>query len=247
MQTLSLQRRTLGLSGNALKIIAAVTMTVDHVGLMFFPTVMYLRYIGRIALPIFMFMIAEGCRHTRSRLRYYLLILALAAVCQVTYSLATGDRFLCVPVSFSLAIPLVYCLQECKRCLFGRRFWPAALWTAVLCCGAALVWRLDHIIHLDYGFWGCMLPVAASLFRRSENMPPWLARLDRNGVHVLAMGAVMVPLALSMGSWQWWSFGALPLLLIYSGTRGKWRMKYFFYIFYPAHLAILEGIAMLLG
>ena len=40
---------------------------------------------------------------------------------------------------------------------------------------------------------------------------------------------------------------ALPLLMLYSGRRGKWNMKYFFYIFYPAHLAILQGIAWLLA
>lgn len=247
MQTQSLQKKATGLSGNALKIVAAITMTVDHVGVMFFPTVMYLRYIGRIALPIFMFMIAEGCRYTRSRLRYWLMIVGLAVVCQGVYTAATGDWFLCVPVSFSLSIPLVFCLQECKRNLFGRRFWMAGLWTAVLCCGVALVWQLNQRMHVDYGFWGCMLPVAASLFHQGEDAPAWLRKLDRKVVHVLAMGVTMVPLALTMGAWQWWSFLALPLLLFYSGTRGKWRMKYFFYIFYPAHLAILEGIAMWTG
>ena len=246
MQTMSLQKSAVGLSGNALKIIAAISMTVDHVGYIFFPTVMYLRYIGRIALPIFMFMIAEGCQYTRNRLRYFLTIAGLAVVCQSVYTLTTGDGYLCVPVSFSMSILMVYCLQECKKALVGGKVWLVLAWAVVLCCGAAAVWKLNERLHVDYGFWGCMLPVAASLFRQKEDAPRWLRQLDRHPVHVMAMGAAMVPLALGMGNWQWWSFLTLPLLLIYSGKRGKWRMKYFFYIFYPAHLAILEGLAMLL-
>ena len=247
MQTLPLKRKVgVGLSGNALKIIAAVSMTVDHVGIMFFPAVIWMRYVGRIALPIFMFMIAEGCQHTRNRLRYYLMVAVLAAVCQGVYALATGDWLLSVLVSFSIAIPLVYGLQSCKRALFRGKYLLAAVWGAVLCCAVAGVWCLDKKVNLDYGFWGCMMPVAASLFRQNEEAPRWLRQLDRNWVHILAMAMVMVPLALSMGQWQMWSFLALPLLLMYSGKRGKWKMKYFFYIFYPAHLAILEGIAMLL-
>ena len=247
MQALSLQRKAaVGLSGNALKIIAAISMTVDHFGYIFFPKVMWLRYIGRIALPIFMFMIAEGCCHTRNRLRYHLMVVGLAVLCQSVYTITTGEWFLCVPVSFSISIPLVYALQESKRALFGRKIVVSILWALVLCCGVAGVWWLNKKVDMDYGFWGCMLPVTASLLRRNTDAPRWLQRLDCNPVHVLAMAAAMVPLAQSMGQWQWWSFLALPLLVLYSGKRGKWRMKYFFYIFYPAHLAILEGVAMLL-
>jgi len=247
MQTLAVQKQTAGLTGNALKIIAAISMTVDHVGFMFYPTVFWLRYVGRIALPVFMFMIAEGCQHTRNRLRYYLMVVALAVLCQSVYTLTTGSWFLCVPVSFSMAIPLVYGLQACKRALFGGKPWVAALWGVGLCCAIAGLWKLNKTVDLDYGFWGTMLPVAASLFRQKEDAPLWLRRLDCNLVHVLAMAVAMVPLALDMGQWQWWSFLAVPLLMAYSGKRGKLPMKYFFYIFYPAHLAVLEGIAMLIN
>lgn len=48
------------LNGNMLKIIAAITMTIDHIGAILFPHILILRIIGRIAFPIFAFMIAEG-------------------------------------------------------------------------------------------------------------------------------------------------------------------------------------------
>ena len=54
-------------------------------------------------------------------------------------------------------------------------------------------------------------------------------------------------LAADLGGTQWYSLLALPLLLLYSGKRGKANLKYFFYIFYPVHLVVLQGIDMLLG
>ena len=58
------------LSGNMLKILGAVFMLIDHIGVVFFPEVKILRILGRISFPIFAFMIAEGCRYTRNKLRY---------------------------------------------------------------------------------------------------------------------------------------------------------------------------------
>lgn len=226
----------LQLSGNVLKILAAIAMTLDHAGLVLFPRLSALRFVGRLAFPIFAFMIAEGCVHTRSRARYFLSVLALAAVCQVAYTLAMDSWYLCAPVSFSLAIPLVLALESWKK---AQTRLTKLGWAAVFLGGVAAVWMLTRFVQLDYGFWGCMLPVGASLFRATK-------RWDKNTVHVLAMAVFMVPLAVAMGQWQWWSFLSLPLLKVYSGRRGKYKMKYFFYIFYPAHLLVIQGINMLL-
>lgn len=242
-----LTKSPLQLSGNALKILAAVTMVIDHVGLVFFPTAVVLRFIGRLAFPLFAYMIAEGCVHTRNPARYFLSVFTLAAVCQVAYTVAMEDWFLCVPVSFSLAIALVFALRRWKRALFDRALAPKLLWGTAFLGGVAGVWVLTRLVRLDYGFWGCMLPVSASLFRKPENAPVWWEKLDTQSVHLISMGSCMALLALQNGAWQWWSLLALPLLALYSGKRGKRKMKYFFYIFYPAHLLVIEGLYMLLN
>lgn len=240
------QNEGLSLSGNALKLLAAAAMTVDHVGLVLLPGVPALRLMGRIAFPIFAFMIAEGCAHTRSRLRYFLHVLVLAAVCQTAYTVAMGSWFFCVPVSFAIAIALVLALEQWKEALFGGALWAKLLWGAVFLSAVAAVWVINRYLTVDYGFWGCMMPVAASLLRSTAHTPKKLAAWDGNLTHVLAMGLCMVPLALHLGPWQWWSFLALPFLKLYSGRRGRYRMKYFFYIFYPAHLLAVQAISMLL-
>ena len=221
----------LQLSGTALKILAAIAMTIDHIGFIFFPQEAVWRCIGRIAMPIFAFMIAEGCHFTRNKLRYFLGVLLLAVVCQSVYVVAQGNWYLCMPVSFSLSILLVYSLQKAAR--VGK------LWWAVFAVAVLGVYALTRYMDMDYGFWGCMLPVFVSLPRQYK-------ATDDHRLHVLAMGLGLIPLALEMGDWQWWSLLSLPLLYLYSGKRGKWKMKYFFYIFYPAHLALLQGLFWLL-
>lgn len=77
-----------GLSNNQLKIIAMLSMLADHMGMILFPEVRLLRIVGRLAFPIFAFMIAEGCAHTRNRGRYLLQMAAVALVCQIAYAVA---------------------------------------------------------------------------------------------------------------------------------------------------------------
>ena len=233
------------LSGNALKIIAAASMAVDHVGLLFFPGLAILRILGRLAFPIFAFMIAEGCRYTKNRLRHFLGVFLLAVLCQTVYYIVLRDTDMCILVTFSLSILMIYGLQHCKEALSD----PSLTWLrqsgAVLffLLLVAAVYLLNQFMTIDYGFWGCMVPVFSSLFQQRHEKK---ASLYDTPVHVAMLGLGLIPLALTLGGVQFYSFLALPLLLLYSGKRGKWKMKYFFYVFYPAHLVILQGINLLL-
>lgn len=233
------------LSANALKILGALAMLADHVGVMFFPQVELLRIVGRLAYPIFAFMIAQGCAHTRNRGRYFLRVFALAAVCQIVYYLAERSTYMSILVTFSCGIGMICALQDFKRELFsggGDVYWAGAEFVLAV----VLVWLLNWVLRIDYGFWGCMVPVFASLFQSRDTDPEWLRKLDRKEVHVAMTGLGLGLLSWSVGGIQVWCLLALPVLLLYSGKRGKWKLKYFFYIFYPAHLAILQGIAWLL-
>ena len=219
------------LTGNMLKLLAALSMLLDHAGLLFFPTQMGFRIAGRLAFPIFAFMIAEGCKYTRNRWRYWGMIAALAAVCQAVYYFAAGDTYLSVLVTFSLAIPMVWALQELQK----KKTW---LWAAVFAALVAAVAWLNSVLTIDYGFWGCMLPVFAALAHGTEQ--------DTDPVNITMLGIGLIFLGMDIGQTQWPALLALPLLYAYNGKRGKWNLKYFFYIFYPTHLVVLEGIAMLI-
>ena len=96
-----------GLTGNQLKILAMIAMTCDHVGLQLLPQYPILRLIGRLALPIYGYMVAEGCRQTRDRKNYLLRMAAMALLCQVVYFFAMGSLYQCILVTFSLSICLI--------------------------------------------------------------------------------------------------------------------------------------------
>ena len=82
------------LSSNTLKTIAFISMVIDHVGLVFFPTVIAFRIVGRLAFPIFAFMISEGARYTKNRLAYFLRMLICGILFNAVYYYFTRDTLL---------------------------------------------------------------------------------------------------------------------------------------------------------
>lgn len=220
------------LSGNALKLLAALFMTIDHVGVLLLPHVIVLRILGRLALPIFAYMIAEGCRYTRNRLRYFGSVFALGVLCQIVYYLADRSLYFSILITFSLSIATIYALQDWKEQKTTR--------SALVFFGAvAGVYALNRVFVIDYGFWGCMLPVFAAAFQKTAWDRPW--------VNLGMLGLGLLVLAADLGQIQYYALPALPLLACYNGRRGRWKLKYFFYLFYPLHLVLLQGIALLLG
>ena len=238
------------LSGNMLKIIAAVTMLVDHAGILFFPSQNIYRIIGRLAFPIFAYMIAEGCKYTRNKIRYFAMIFGLAAVCQGVYYFFADSLYMCVLVTFSISIVTLFALDNFKRMVFDRecaavyKLLSAGLF--ISCIAFAYVANL--FLEIDYGFCGCMLPVCAGLLHMPENCSsPFLKKLDNSFMSTIMLAIGLVPLIISAGGIQVYSLLAILPLILYSGKRGKFKMKYFFYIFYPLHLVVLEGIYMLVN
>lgn len=223
------------LNGNHLKLIAAVTMLLDHAGILLFPKIALFRILGRLAYPIYAYMIAEGCRYTRNKLRYFLMVFGLGAGCQIVYYFFSGDTYLNILLTFSLSILFIYLLQAIHQAKTWQR---EALWSVLFCAGFLGVYGLDRILTIDYGFWGVMTPVLVAF---SQGKGKTGSKLP-----VLMIFAGLVLLASEFGGLQWYALLAVPLLLLYSGKRGKANLKYFFYIFYPVHLVVLQGIAMLL-
>ena len=220
----------LGLTGNQLKFLALVTMTCDHVGVSLFPQAGWLRIIGRLALPVFAYMIAEGCRYTRSRGRYFGSIALMGLGCQIVYFCFMGSLYQCILVTFSLSVGLIYLMDWAE----GAMKIPVAL------VGTATVWFLTGVLpgmlpatdfRIDYDFWGVMLPVLI-----------YLAKDRKQALVLLAAGVTM--LAFHFGGNQWYGLLTVPLMALYDGTRGKANIKRLFYLYYPAHLAAIYLLSL---
>jgi len=213
-----------GLTGNQLKLIAMITMTCDHVGLQLLPGWPFLRILGRLALPIYAWMIAEGCRHTRSRKRYLLRLASLAALCQIVYFFAMGSLYMCILVTFSLSVCLIWSWEQKKRP------WLGPVVTAGVFFLCAVLPKLLPGFYVDYGLAGVLLPV--------------LVYFGRSRIRSLCCGLLL--LALAGGANQWWAFAAVPLLMLYNGQKGKANIGRLFYWYYPAHLALIYLISLIL-
>ena len=223
------------LNNNQLKLLAMVFMLCDHVGKALLPHWLPLQILGRLAMPIFAYMIAEGCRYTRSRTRYFLQLFALAAGCQLVYYFAMGSVYQSILVTFSLSLVLIFSIDffRQKKDLFSGAILFSTAATVLVICLALPRWLLNTDFQIDYGLFGILLPVAVYF---APTKPAKLA----------AVAASMVGIALTLGGLQWYSLLALPLLALYNGQRGTWKLKYLFYIFYPAHLALIYLIGLLL-
>ncbi len=221
------------MSANTLKIIALIAMTIDHAGLMLFPEYEWMRLVGGIAFPIFAFMIAEGCRYTRNRLRYLLQIALLGIGMQIVSFVVVKSLYQSVFISFTLAIILIYVLDKAKD-EQKMKYWIYAglviLATTFLCLGLPEV--LDKTDYdIDYNIVGIWIPVVC-YFAKSKKL-----RLFVFTVGLLALSAFY-------GGIQWFCLLAIPLIGMYNYQRGRFRLKKLFYLYYPAHLCVIFAIGM---
>lgn len=221
-----------GLTGNQLKLIAVITMTIDHIGLVLLPRVWVLRLIGRLAMPIYAYMIAEGCHHTHDRWRYLGRIAGLGLLCQVVYTAFTGSLYGNILLTFSLSVLLICAIENFqKKRTVSAQAGVFALLLGIFVVTVALPpmlkrWDFD----LDYGLMGVLLPV--------------LVYFGREKTKYLTAGLFL--LGFRYGGLQWAALAAVPLLGMYNGQRGRGNVGKWFYLYYPAHLVVIYGVGMLL-
>jgi len=222
-----------GLTGNQLKLIAMVTMTIDHIGHYLLPQVLWLRMIGRLAMPIYAYFIAEGCRYTRSLPKYLGSLAATALLCQVVTFLA-GSLYQCILVTFSMSVGLIMLIKQ------GRKS-KSPLWWLLLMVAIAAAWFVTESLprllsgsdyDVDYGFWGTLMPVVL-----------WL--IPKKPLKLLAAAGFLVLIYSNSLLLFLCALCAVALLALYNGQRGTAKLKWLFYGYYPLHIAVLYLISLL--
>ncbi len=218
-----------GISQEMLKCIACAAMLLDHIGAALVPA-LWLRIVGRIALPIFCFALSEGIHHTKNPKRYCLRLLLGAALAELPYDLLFYGRATNAHQSIMVTLLLGFCygiLQKKTERIEGK----ILLLLPFMLAAKAL--------HTDYGMWGVAMVALFVLTRELPNRA--VLQFVGLGVICVAIGGLKIPLLGLRMPIQMFALAALPLIWSYSGERGRgaaW-MQWAFYLFYPAHLIVL--------
>ena len=211
-------------SGSALKIIAVLSMVTDHCAyyLLDGNTWAYevMRCFGRVAFPVFAFLVAEGFAHTRNRMRYFLSLLLFAVISEVPWYLLNG-----ADGTHNVMFTLV--LGVAALAVFERLQKHGALAIAAI----LLVALSAEISGLDYGWHGIVEILVFHLFRSKKYCQSTrllqLAFAFPFMSHYGIIGALL----------------ACFIIFLYNGTRGIIHgkvAKYGFYAIYPVHLIIIK-------
>ena len=191
------------------------------------------------------------CRYSKNKTRR-LAIISLIGVLYVLFYLVYEKEWYCnIFVTFSISIALIYLLKCSKKLIFERgNILFIALTLLAFLVLAVAAYLLCEIVYVEYGFKGIMLPVIISLFDfKNINVTEKLRQLDNHYTGLICMAIGLLPLCFNanLGKMQLFSFISVLLLVFYNGKVGNKKLKYMFYIFYPAHLVLIEGISILLS
>lgn len=248
----SFKKNFSGLTGAHLKWIALCTMFIDHIGAILlengllpkiasavlagnsfdFITTDYLfwsntnfalRLIGRLAFPIYCFLLTEGFLHTKDVKKYVLRLGLFALLSEVPFDLALYGKpfdFQMQNVFFTLLIGLLvlWGMQYTQNRFPKHGYFPYIL--------VFLGMFAAYILQSDYDAFGILLIVLLYILRESKR-------------HQCFFGAICT-------LWEYTAALAFLPIWFYNGERGKQLPKYFFYLFYPAHLLLLWGLKLLL-
>ena len=214
----------------ALKYIAIITMLIDHtaaslIGLVPFITENYkiMRSIGRIAFPIFAFLLVEGFYKTKDRKKYTKNMMIFALISEIPYNYMLTGKFFDlnyqnIYFTLTLGLLMMYMLEIHKNFIFK----------IIIVVTTALI--AEFIIKSDYGIFG-IIPIAVfySTYNEKDKINNFL----------------MYELAYAFEFNSLVHIANILLAFFYNGKRGK-QNKYFFYAFYPGHLLVLMLIRMYL-
>lgn len=217
------------LDGFTLKLIAIAAMAVDHIAVVFFPTELWMRLIGRLTMPIMAYFIAEGYKYTRSVKRYVSRILIFAVISQIPFMLAFQSTNLNVMFTLAIAI-LIISIEHSRLPKHLRVLLNLSLLYLSLFCDWALFGVLYVLVFFRYRGNFKRQAIAFSVTVFIQLFTHLLTAIVSKDYSFIIVAGTL---------------GALPLLSLYSGKKGE-GPRYLFYAFYPAHLAVLALLGYLI-
>lgn len=244
------EKRRRGISAFVLHIIAMATMLCDHLWGTFFVKSDLFGYVGRIAFPIFAFLIVEGYFHTKNLKKYLLRLLIFALISEIPFNLMMVHAFIYpfqqnVLWTFLLALLAIIVFEKtkAKHIVFRIIVWPLVI---------VLFYLLGIITFVDYNGYGVLM-VMLFYFTRITPEDSTVKKAVLLIIQVIGMYIINVEmmkgqmLIIDVGGTvfefakQGLALLALPFIWLYNGKQGYYNkyVKYFYYTFYPVHMLVL--------
>jgi hypothetical protein len=209
-----------------LKIIAIVTMVSDHIGKILYPDLLLLQIIGRLSFPLFAYLVVLGVESTKKPRKYMATLLSFAVIAQFPYFLAFGIQpFERLNILFSLFLCAVTLYFYNKRS-------PLALVPLLL----SIILMTEGSYYVVLTAVGMKLlkdkPKIGALALVALNLPFLFIPDFESQIQILSLLAVPL-IFLHIKGWL------KKEMLIPENSLAYSTRKYFFYVFYPLHLALL--------
>jgi hypothetical protein len=204
-----------------LKIIAIVTMIIDHLGLFFFPQYLIFRMIGRIAFPLFAWLIANGAYHTHDIGKYLRRLYLFALISQIPFLFP--NRL--IDPQFSDLNVLCTLFFGLLAIIFIQRTKNWVHWLVITAVFASFA----QLLQTDYGAFGVGVVVLFYVFFND------FKKLVISQFILFFVPFVLFPVLASLVE----PIGLISLVFIrlYNNEPGP-RAKYLFYIFYPLQYVV---------
>lgn len=234
-----------------LHILAMIFMLLDHMWATVIPDNQWMTAVGRLAFPIFAFMVAEGFYYTHNVRKYVLRMLTFAIVSEIPFNLMYGGSWIWpfnqnVMWTFLIAIACMHLIEKVKK----KKVWISIPVIALICVSGFL---LGTITFVDYHGFGVLTVLVFYLFR-GRRWYHYLAQFaGMTAIHWFLIGGQYYDISvfgLSMSiPHQGLALLSLPLIWWYRGKQGPHNkvIQYSFYAFYPVHILILCIVAILKG
>ncbi len=230
------------LSSNHLKLIAIIAMTIDHLTWCLFPGcdsrwyVFLIHIIGRLTAPIMWFFIVEGYNHTHNVKKYIARLFGFAVISHFTYCFAFGLPY--IPNSIFNRTSVMWSLAWAVVLLtiFDSKKISKSMQTLLMILIFIITFPSD---------WSC-IAVFAIMFM-NEYRGNFKKQMIFMMIGTLMYSAVyFIFIDRLYGILQLFTCLTIPILYIYNGERGKLKLKYLFYIYYPLHLIIIGLLRLML-
>lgn len=240
---MDLKSKRIGLSSFQLHLFAMLFMLIDHIGTVFFPFNFTFRYIGRLAFPIFCYLLVQGFYKTSNKKKYFLRLFLFAIISEIPFDLVFNNSF---DYMSSQNVLWSFCISFSMMCIIERlKYKYVYLFPFVIFIFSFIA----YLLKVDYSWYGVLTVLIFYITYDSNVYLRYILQFIGMVIinSILFKGTLVIYGEISLYT-QFFAIFSLFFIWLCSGKKEKYNnyIKYFNYFFYPIHMIFLYLLKFLL-